>query len=196
MTLVNMKIQRYNMLAFVVAFIICACLPMESHGYLAKCGGDMRIATGDTVQRIMEEMRACYDRGQGICIELRAEEVQKISDEIMKYSRGSNGLDVARFCQDNQCARATYTERGSTTPTYIYRVCSPWSRDAIYPELRQAVERSAIGEYAEVARLSDANSLLSQFQTGIKTWQSWAVLPRAGATSASTRGFINGAPRG
>jgi len=189
----NMNCHSASIFAFTVAFVVFMALP-TAHGYLAKCGDQLRIATGDSAQKIMEEMRACHNRGLGICIELRAEEVQKLSDSCMQYTRGGSGLDVARFCQGAQCARATYTERGSNTPTYVYRVCSPYNRNEMYPELREAVQRSCLREYSPTGRTDD-NSLLRQFYDGMSIWDGWSA-PRETGGSARYSGETGIATRG
>jgi len=125
--------QRINAVLLLV-LLVHACLPLVTDAYLATCDGVPKVATGDTVDGIIEQMKACYAAEGKVCIEVTGSELEEISNACTQFGRYQAGqenyFNVASFCAVNHgyCWRASYSPRGTRTDatTDVYKTCADY----------------------------------------------------------------------
>jgi len=128
-------IQRTHAVILLV-FLVQACSPIASNAYLATCDGVPKVATGDTVDGIIEQMKECYAAEGKVCIEVTGSELEEISNACTQFGRyqagWANYFNVATFCAVNHgyCWRASYSPRGGSAradaTTDVYKTCADY----------------------------------------------------------------------
>jgi len=194
-----------------LVLLVHACLPIASNAYLATCDGVPKVATGDTVDGIIEQMEACYAAEGKVCIEVTGSELEEISNACTQFGRyqagWANYFNVATFCAVNHgyCWRASYSPRvgngRSDATTDVYKTCADYvPGEMMYKALYDAATATCLTtdmlpvdcESTALCK-TQGGDLLRQIQRGLLTMRNKGTsrvvaTPRvAGARSGTAR---------